>query len=273
MSDAIQDDGRAMPEVGRWAKAKYHFLASFLAIFSKGMRHKWPNRNYIDLFASAGLARIRGSTEIVRTSPLIAATTEVPLTRLHFCERDPVLADALRHRLADIGRLDACRVLCGDANECIGDLLSDLPGRDSLNAAFADPFGLHLNFETVRAIADHNRRCDLIILLADNMDALRNWATYYLQNPDSNLDRFMGEDGWRDVLDSSRSDRRAEKLRTRYFERLRDVGYSHFDSVRIENSAGRDIYSLVFASKHERGLDFWKKATAKDAHGQRSFDF
>lgn len=85
-------------------------------------------------------------------------------------------------------------VVCGDANEHISHLLDRVPPKDALCVAFADPFGLHLDFSTVRHIAD--RRCDLIILLADNMDALRNWATYYDDNPDSTLDRFMGEPGW-----------------------------------------------------------------------------
>jgi three-Cys-motif partner protein len=136
---------------------------------------------------------------------------------------------------------------------------------------FADPYGLHLDFETVRKIA--SVRSDLVVLLADNMDALRNWATYYFDNPNSSLDRFMGETGWRDVLTSTDRTKHAEALRERYLQRLRSLGYTHFAHERFQNSRGADIYSLVYATRHERGLDFWHKASEVDEGGQRSLPF
>ncbi|MBK7403109.1 MAG: hypothetical protein IPJ41_00400 [Phycisphaerales bacterium] len=102
------------------------------------------------------------------------------------------------------------------------------------------------------------------------MDALRNWARYYMDNPDSTLDRFMGERGWRDVLTASSTDKQAEALRCRYCERLREVGYEHFASERVKNSRGLDIYSLLYASRSAVGLKFWDQAASIDEGGQRN---
>lgn len=271
MPESSNDDGLLTPEIGRWGKRKYHFLKRYLELFSTGMKNRWPQRYYLDLFASAGMARVRDSDEIVYTSALLAATMRDPFTRLVLCERDPLRVGALRERLTRFDLPNEPVVIAGDANQRIPDLLALIPSRDALTVTFADPFGLHLDFETVRAIAGH--RSDLIVLLPDKMDALRNWAKYYYDNPDSNLDRFMGESGWREILTESTKGTAAERLRDRYLERLRTLGYAHFGQERVSNDRGNEIYLLIFASRHSRGLDFWNKAKSVDETGQRSLEF
>lgn len=271
MQEPIHDDGLLTPEIGRWGKRKYHFLRRYLELFSTGMKRKWPHRYYLDLFASAGIARIRGTAELVQTSGLIAGTVPDPFTRLILCEKDPDFAEILRARLSRLSLPQEPLVITGDANEQINSLLSHIPQRQSLTVTFADPFGLHLDFNTVRAIAGH--RSDLIVLLPDRMDALRNWATYYRDNPNSNLDRFMGESGWRDLLTGSPRASVADRLRDRYLQQLETLGFEHFGYERVSNDRGNEIYLLVFASRHRRGLDFWNKAKAVDEGGQRAFEF
>jgi three-Cys-motif partner protein len=268
MSDQPFDDGLALPEVGRWARRKYHFLSRYLTMFATGMKNKWPERHYIDLFASAGLAKLRDGGEIVESSTLLAARVPDAFTGLHLCEREPALVEALKRRLAERGAASRSRIVLGDVNQRVDELLRHVPSRGALSVAFADPYGLHLDFETVAKVAA--KRCDLIILLADNMDALRNWAAYYQDNPTSSLDRFMGEPGWREVLAATATDRQAEALRNRYCDRLRELGYLHFGFERVQNSRGRDIYTLVYASRSPVGLKFWNEAAKVDEGGQRS---
>lgn len=267
-----RDDGLALPTVGRWSVRKYHFLERYLRTFSTGMKDLWPNRQYIDLFAGAGLVRLRGSEEVVCGSPVLAANVPDSFTAIHCCEQDPEKAAALQQRLLRANLPVTPRVVVGDANECIDELLEPVPQRNALCVTFADPYGLHLSFDTLRRVAE--RRSDLIILLADNMDALRNWAKYYFDNPESNLDQHLGMGEWRERFTNTPSDGLAVAFREAYIEQLRDrVGYSHFGSVRVQNSQGVDIYTLVYAARHERGLDFWNKACAVDEGGQRSFDW
>lgn len=264
-----QHDGLALPQIGSWGKRKYHILGRYLDQFTTAMRPRWPaGLHFIDLFAGAGLAQVRESGEIVYGSPLIAATLKYPFTTMHFCDAERVNTIALGQRLAKIAPADRFTVHCGDANRIINQILEPIPKRDALSVAFADPYGLHLDFDTVRILTPI--RADLIVLMADNMDALRNWATYYDRDPESSLDRFMGEPGWRDELRKTSPERQAFKLRSRYEQRLRSIGYSHFDTAPIKNSQGRDIYSLMYASRNALGGKFWRNALRIDESGQRS---
>lgn len=232
------------------------------------MKNKWPERHYVDLFAGAGAVELRDSNEVLKSSALIAATLPDPFTHIHLCERDPLRLDALRLRVSSIPQPNPPRFVAGDANEQIRNLMEPIPSKDALCVTFADPYGLHIDFDTIRHVA--SKRSDLIVLLADNMDALRNWAEYYYNNPSSNLDRFMGEPGWREALAKSSNDRLAGSLRDRYVQRLRTLGYKHFGFKLVQNSRQRDIYTLVYASRHELGLRFWEQANAIDQDGQRS---
>ncbi len=271
MSESPADDRLKMPIVGPWSKRKYHFLGRYLDAFTVAMRGKWKELHYIDLFAGAGLARIRNTDEIVRGSPLIAANLKVPFTQVHLCDADPENVAALQSRIKNFAFAKPPRIVCGDANAIVSEVLRAVPRRDALCMTFADPFGLHLDFETVEAVAQ--LQSDLVILFADNMDALRNWASYYLANPNSTLDRFMGEPGWRQILQGSPADRGAERLRARYHEKLRALDYAHFADLKVQNSQDRDIYTLLYASKAKAGIRIWNNVSQIDEGGQRFLQF
>lgn len=256
-----------LPEVGAWARRKYHYLGRYLEAFTTAMRDKWAQIHYVDLFAGAGFARIRGTDEIVATSAYLAAKVRHPFAGLHLCDADETNVEALRIRLARLSLPSPPHIVHGDSNNVIDALLDPIPRRDTLCLVFADPFGLHLDFETIRKVAQV--RADLIVLLADNMDALRNWAAYYRHDPESNLDRFMGEPGWRDLFETTPNDRRAEAFRDRYIARLRTLGYRYFAHERVQNTSGRDIYLLLFASRSQAGEKLWNGVSRVDEGGQR----
>ena len=54
--------------------------------------------------------------------------------------------------------------------------------------------------------------------------------------------------------------------------RLGELGYpfvSAGDEIRFKNSKRAQLYYLVFASRHEKGHEFWKKIQVIDPRGQR----
>lgn len=269
MSIEAIDDGLALPDVGAWCNRKYHFLGRYLDAFTTAMRDKWSEIHYLDLFAGAGFARTRQSGDLVVGSPLLAASQRFPFTGLHLCERSPANAAALRDRLKRFAPQAKARVLEGDANQLVDELTKPIPKKGALCVTFADPYGLHLDFETVRAVA--RLQSDLVILFADNMDALRNWAAYYYDDPNSNLDRFLGETGWREEARTKPTDQLADRLRRRYEERLRqELGYTKFASLQVQNSRDRDIYTLLYATRSPTGIKIWNNTSMIDEKGQRS---
>lgn len=264
----LEDDKLVIPDIGWWAKKKYHFLENYLKIVSKAMKDKWPHRQYLDLFSGAGIARIKGTGELVMTSSLIAASVDNQFSFLHLCERDQENCIALESRLRRYSPECKFKIYQGDANDCIDQVMDGIPKRNCLAVAFVDPFGLHFDYETARKLS--TRKVDLIVLLADNMDAMRNWKKYYESNPESNLDRFIGESGWRDAFNNSPTERLPEKFRLRYIEQLKKLGYQFFETTQVQNTSNRDIYTLLYATEHPLGLKFWDEARAIDEKGQRN---
>jgi len=59
------DDGLYIPEVGDWSADKHHFLWRYLNAFTTAMKDKrWSGLHYIDLFAGAGIERLKESKRL-----------------------------------------------------------------------------------------------------------------------------------------------------------------------------------------------------------------
>ena len=81
-----KDDGLFTPTVGKQSSDKHYFLMRYIDIFTTAMKGKWKGLHYIDLFAGAGIEKLRGSEELHWGSPMIAAKAPKPFDRLHLCE-------------------------------------------------------------------------------------------------------------------------------------------------------------------------------------------
>ena len=265
------DDGLLTPEVGPWSSHKHHFLARYIDAFTTAMRTKWSSLHYIDLFAGAGIERIRGNG-LEWGSPLIAAQPPRRFTRLHLCELVVAKYEALLARL-ECPRLqqhNTPHAINGDANEIVEQVVAQIPS-SALSLAFLDPYKLTLAFETLRVLA--RRKVDLIIFFPDHMDALRNCDFYYADNPRSKLDVVLGGAEWRQSLRNCPWDQRAQVLLRIYEGQIRTLGYNHFEYERIRVPNGPFLYRLVFCSRHPKGAEIWRNTSRFKPDGQYSFDF
>src|SRR6202790_3508056 len=95
----VADDGLICPEVGSWAETKYRLLALYDELFSTGMKYKWDQRVYLDLYAGAGYARVKGTMRILKGSPILALGVTHPFDKYVFCEENPALLKALKARV------------------------------------------------------------------------------------------------------------------------------------------------------------------------------
>jgi len=62
----VEHDGLISPEVGPWAETKYRLLALYDELFSTGMKNKWDQRVYLDLYAGARYRRIQGTSKFLK---------------------------------------------------------------------------------------------------------------------------------------------------------------------------------------------------------------
>lgn len=268
-----ENDGLPVRDCGSWTQTKLHFWNRYIDITTRAMvgSPKWSAIMYVDLFAGPGICEIEGTHKRLPGSPLIAANAPKSFDGILLCEKDVANADACETRLARILPTNAFQFSRGDCNALIESIASQIPQR-ALTLAFIDPTGLHAHFEMIRTLAGCGR-VDLLILFADAVDAGRNALHTYFEQEDSKLDLFLGANSnWRDrwnELGNANGPTVRRLLAEIYKNQLRKhLGYIKFGEKTIGSPRG-PLYRLIYASKHERGLEFWEKVTKKDVGGQR----
>lgn len=270
-----QDDGLFTRESGYWAEQKLYFWNRYIEITTRAMvgSPKWPSGvAYVDLFAGPGVCVDRNSGIRFPGSPLIAANAPKPFEKILLCEMDHKIADACRSRMSKSPAANRFELFQGDCNTEIHNIVSSIPN-GALTLAFLDPTGLHLHLKTVQILSGHGP-VDLLILFPDALDIIRNYKHLYFDQPDSNLDLVLGANSdWRNRLKNVGTDApsRRRLFSDIYQDQLRDqAGYQHFASEAIRGASG-PLYRLVYATKHQRGLDFWNKSVKKELSGQKRF--
>jgi three-Cys-motif partner protein len=271
------DDGLPVREVGIWTEGKLYFWNRYIDITTRAMvgHSKWPaGLVYVDLFAGPGVCKLRNSTRRFPGSTLIAANAPKPFRAILSIELDPQLATALATRLEMTPAAAVAKVFQGDCNTAIDQLIQYVPER-ALTLGFIDPEALNVDFETVKKLSECGQ-VDLLILFADRMDLVRNIDRYEKENP-SILDKTMGPNSrWRDLwaqLTNRKPENICRLFADEYQSQLADrLGYRAFREKVMESPNG-PIYRLIFASKSDKGLEFWDKVTQKDRGGQIDLPF
>src|ERR1022692_2707112 len=94
--DFAIDDGLVAPDVGAWTEDKHRMVSLYSTLFSSSMKVKWSKRTYVELYAGAGLSRIRATSKFVLGSPILALKINDPFDKYVFCEERTNKLDALK---------------------------------------------------------------------------------------------------------------------------------------------------------------------------------
>jgi len=264
-----EEDGLPMRPSQDYARYKLEALHHYITMTNTSMRDKqWREHFYIDLQAGPGKNRI-GST-VILGSPLIALTTEHPFTQYRLNELGEEENAALRRRTSTSPLLGRVKIYQQDLNQVVQEICSEIETIDAkylrgkmscLNVAFLDPEGLELHWSTVARLAQVNR-----------MDLIINFSTSgirrsYGKGNSEVIDRFYGNDSWREVMKNGDPIGQRRALINLYRSQLEKFGYyvdvdpelgSH--DLAMRNSKNVEVYSLIFASKHPLGDKFWRQA-------------
>lgn len=268
----LSHDSDGLPSrcVGPWSRDKFFYLKRYCDIFNSGMKNMWPNRVFVDLFSGPGRCRVRPQGDFEDGSPLIALSH--PFTHYFFIDISPCCTDALQQRISNTSStaVEKSRIIPGDANVCIDGLMSSIEsiGPKTLGFAFVDPPGIELHFETLRKLSQ-NTRMDLLINFPLGMNIKRQLWHQRQKDPntESEFDRYFGTPDWRSLCDANNNI--GSRLLTLYENQLRNLGYAYVGNEHAVKNRGRSLYMLVFASKNQRGEEFWKKVTQVAPSGQR----
>jgi len=274
----VPDDGLFTPEVRSWSLEKYKLVGSYCDIFTSGMKRKWDQLIYIDLFAGAGYSRIKETNKIYKSSALIAMSVPNPFTKYILCEQDSERFEALKKRVErDYNHLNY-ELLLGDSNQNIEAVIKSIPkfkkGNTLLPFCFVDPFSLDLSFTTIAKLGKN--LMDFLILQALHMDANRNFEKY-MKDENQRISNYLGLENWRDVFEQNGCTYRKDFVKflaDQYQLQMCKLGYKsekHMHQIR-SNEKNLPLYYLSFYSKHTRGEDYFAKVQQR-VRQQLSLDF
>jgi three-Cys-motif partner protein len=247
-------DGLAVRCVHGQSAKKLEALKKYLEIFCIAMKSKFRNRIFLDLFSGPGLCYDRNNRIFLNGSSLITLGLSNPFTKHIFVDSDPTTLNILRLRCGKSNPilLSSIEFMNVDSNSHIDEILSKIPKRHSISVVFVDPNGLDIHFETIRKLSAFPSSMDIIIHFSV-FDLKRNLGNYKSGN--EKADKFFGCHNW---------PRNSDEWLPFYRKQLANIGFSGIEGdneliISIKTSTDAPIYHLIYASKHLRGLEFWRK--------------
>jgi three-Cys-motif partner protein len=261
----VIDDGLTCIEVGAWAETKHRLVSLYAELFSSGMKNKWDQRFYVELYAGSGYSRIRKSRKVILGSPVLALQLRNPFDKYVFCEERPDYLEALKIRAARIAPNAQIAYVPGNCNMHTREILEEIPRGSALSTAltlcFADPFDIGLDFETIRTLAK-DRLVDFLVLLALGMDANRNYEHYVKDDADK-IDKFLGSRNWRERWATAQWDavKFTRFLADEFTNSMAALNYipPPFYTMKEVKSSEKNLplYRLALFSRNPRAYKFW----------------
>lgn len=269
--------------VGPWARQKLDALEAYLIAYMSVMKNQRFDLVFVDAFAGAGVSRVRGASEpsddhppvllgdedetaaaeFILGSPHRALALARPFDHYHFIDLDPRRASVLGSLRDSYPKLDV-RVEVGDANASVQRIAAGFGRWDLRGVAFLDPYGAHLHWATLEALAA-TRKFDVIInfplAMAINRLVVRdgnirpNWRAQLdscFGTPDWAAEAwFLQKTLWGEEV-CKRPDA-GDRLLSLYFRRLKAI-FGHVAGPSLVcNTRGAPLYHLIWASSNERG--------------------
>jgi len=267
--------------VGPWAKVKLDLLEEYLEFDCTALSKKNFTRVYIEAFAGAVEAKVRGSdvsseaspffddleiseaqAEFIKGSPVRALDITHRFHKYYFFDLDHIRAEAIQSRTQ--GDNSVVVKVC-DCNAEIQALTAFLTSPSVRGFAFLDPYGAHLEWKTLKALANTGNMEVLINfpvamainrLITKSGDVPETWS--------AQLNNCFGTDEWREIAYSRevslfgvepprKKDRVPERLLGLYVNRLKEL----FDFVApprlVRNTKNVPLYYLIWAGPNKLG--------------------
>lgn len=268
--------------VGPWAAAKLDALEAYLKFYGQALSKQPFTRVYIDAFAGATVAKVRGSgvpnepspffveaddteaqAEFILGSPVRALGVTHGFHRHYFFDLDATRAEKLR--TATAGR-NGVVVQVGDCNPLIRELAPSLKASNIRGVAFLDPYGAHLEWATLEALAATGTM-EVVINFPVAM-AINRLITRSGDVPDKWSDQLtacFGTDEWRALAYRRDTDLFGQEVTSKnggVTERLLDLYVGRLKAIfqfvatprLILNTRNAPLYYLIWAGPNKLGL-------------------
>jgi len=273
--------------VGPWAKEKLDALEEYLKYYNTVLKNQPFKRIFIDAFAGACNTKIRNSKstdselelelfdeedaadigEYITGSPHRALDLTEGFHRHYFYDLDQSRAEILASLKEKYPhKSDSIRVKQGDANQLLQELAPKIGAHNVKAVAFLDPYGPHLEWKTVEALAA-TKKTEVIINFPLAM-AINRLITKSGSIPESQialLDKCFGTNQWYDIaytveedlfgdMNPEKGEGVAELLLDLYVGRLKKIFRCVAKPKLIRNTRKMPLYYLIWAGPNPRGL-------------------
>jgi three-Cys-motif partner protein len=259
----IASDGKPAILLGPWAIEKLYYFKQYCEIFSTGMKNKWGHRIYIDLFSGPGICITRDTGIEHYGSPIISLNCKTPFTHYCFVDENKDFIETLKDRTKDYQYNKT--FINEDCNYAIDELLTKLPKTNAIFFTFVDPYNFEIEFDSIKRLAE-KRHMDLLITF--HIGNLKR----SIHRPSQKMTKFFPPLDWERLYRaSSGGDRIHERiLLSEYEAGLKQLGYKYFDDfILTHNIRNAPLYYLIFATKNERGKEFYSDISMRSRAGQR----
>ncbi len=266
------EDGFIARCTSSWTNQKHNIIRAYSYMITIGMKNRFNDINYVDLFAGPGKYFDRTSGKEHDGSPLLAI--EKNFSNIFLNDIKPENVSALQSRTKNFK--NTIHLFNKDANK-IAEKINSMISLNSLNFCFIDPNNMgELKFDTIINLTE-SRKFDLLINFPIGTDFKRASDRTKVK-----YDEFFNNDSWQEINQKLKTKNirfLGDELVKLYIKELVKIGYQrpptgeeYKNYFPVYNKKNVLMYYLIFVSKHPKGYDFCKKMR-KYAKSQQEFDF
>jgi len=243
---------------GYWSEDKINHLKYYAAMFSTGMKNKWPKLYYIDLFSGSGRCILREELKEIDGTCVGIINLKDKFTKYFLIDKNPICINDLKKR---IGEKINVEYYNDDCNIIIENIIKSIPD-NSLSLAIIDPDSLQFCFRSYEQLS--KKKIDLIVNYPIGPIERAISSVLRKKVKSSTLDSF--HPGWRNIVSKKNWGNSKEvsirNLIKDYVNKIEMLGYySSPLMVPFKNIKNTTMYYLVLFSKNKKGLEFWDKKT------------
>jgi three-Cys-motif partner protein len=279
--------GSALRTWGYWTRAKLQMLKDYLDRFASASQSQ-SERVYLDAFAGEGdgVDRLTGQEFPGSARIALEAGNGTGFTKFRYFEQNDTRARALEDRLREDYPGRDIKVVAGDSNETIREVLEELrPLKWAPTFAFLDPDGMELKWDTITALAEHKRgyrshksgkreyKTELWMLFpsAGLVRTLALEEGRMSPEDEARATRLFGSEQWRAIYDArvageiDASQAREEYVNLMRWRLERELGYRYTHAFELKNTTGVPVYHMIFATDNDAGTKIMAAIYAKTA--------
>jgi three-Cys-motif partner protein len=191
--------------IRQWSEDKLNILRDYAAAYSTILSKKTNLKHiYIDAFAGSGKYISETTGKIVPGSPIKVLEVKPPFYEYHFVEKDPKKLNELKKLTEEYPKV---HIYGGDCNEKLLKIIFPKVKYEDYKRAlcFLDPYGIHLEWKVIQQ-AGKMKSVEIFLNFAI-LDMRRNVLRRNLNKVNESqivrMNKFWGDDSWRNLLSSS----------------------------------------------------------------------